>query len=63
MKPPPDPGTLVAVGIACELTGASAADVRQWIADGSVYSERVGKHIYVSLEDVERALQAKGGAA
>ena len=63
MNPPSDPGTLVAVGTACDLTCACADDVRKWIADGSVYSERVGKHIYVSLEDVERAVQAKGGAA
>ena len=47
--------SLVPVAIASELTSASIDNIRQWLADASIRSERIGKHIYVSLEDVERA--------
>ena len=47
--------SLVPVAIASELTGASIDDIQQWAADASIRSERVGKRVYVSLEDVERA--------
>ena len=55
MNAPRDAESLVTVGIASELTGASIDNIQQWVADASVRSERIGKHIYVYLEDVERA--------
>ena len=59
MNTPRDAESLVPAAIASELTGASIDNIRQWLADGSIRSERIGKHLYVCLEDVERAARTR----
>lgn len=64
LSPPtrqPAPGGISAtLGAAARLTGATPYQIRTWIADGTLRSERINKQTFVAIADIEAILGRKG---
>jgi hypothetical protein len=43
---------LVPVPVAADLAGFPVATVEMWLAEGSIYSERIRNNVFVGLDDV-----------